>query len=171
MVVILVVVVVVVIVVGDSGGKVSVVLVVMMTVDRVLILDADKQGFLRSTTSLIQTIGRAARNSNGRVVMYADKESQAMTEAIEETMRRRKIQIAFNEKHGIDPTTIQKDIGEFELLSDNELDKLTSKKVSKEDKKNILADLRKEMEKASKDLNFEEAARLRDLIIEIESGK
>lgn len=140
-------------------------------VDRVLILDADKQGFLRSTTSLIQTIGRAARNSNGRVVMYADRESQAMEEAIEETMRRRKIQIAFNEKHGIDPTTIQKDIGEFELLSDNELDKLTSKKVTKEEKSNILSDLRREMEAASKELNFEEAARLRDLIIEIESGK
>lgn len=140
-------------------------------VDRVLILDADKQGFLRSTTSLIQTIGRAARNSNGRVVMYADRESQAMEEAIEETMRRRKIQIAFNEKHGIDPTTIQKDIGEFELLSDNELDKLTSKKVTKEEKSNILSDLRHEMEAASKELNFEEAARLRDLIIEIESGK
>lgn len=140
-------------------------------VDRVLILDADKQGFLRSTTSLVQTIGRAARNSNGRVVMYADKESQAMKEAIEETMRRRKIQIAFNEKHGIDPTTIEKEIGEFELLSDNELDSLTSKKINKEDKQNILNDLRKEMQKASKELNFEEAARLRDLIIEIESGK
>lgn len=140
-------------------------------VDRVLILDADKQGFLRSTTSLIQTIGRAARNSNGRVVMYADKESAAMKEAIEETMRRRQIQIAFNQKHGIDPTTIQKDIGEFELLSDNELDTLTNKKASKEEKKNILDDLRREMQKASKELNFEEAARLRDLIIELESGK
>lgn len=140
-------------------------------VDRVLILDADKQGFLRSTTSLVQTIGRAARNSNGRVVMYADKESQAMKEAIDETMRRRSIQIAFNEKHGTSPMTIQKEIGEFELLSDNELDKLTSKKVNKEDKQNILNDLRKEMQKASKELNFEEAARLRDLIIEIESGK
>lgn len=140
-------------------------------VDRVLILDADKQGFLRSTTSLIQTIGRAARNSNGRVVMYADKESPAMIEAIDETYRRRKIQMEFNAKHGIDPTTIQKDIGEFELLTDNELDKLTNKKVNKEDKKNILDDLRREMQKHSKELNFEEAARLRDLIIEIESGK
>ncbi len=140
-------------------------------VDRVLILDADKQGFLRSTTSLVQTIGRAARNSNGRVIMYADKESQAMQEAISETARRRAIQIAFNEEHGIDPTTIQKDIGEFELLSDSELDKLTSKKINKEDKKNIIDDLKREMQKASKDLNFEEAARLRDLIIEIESGK
>ncbi len=140
-------------------------------VDRVLILDADKQGFLRSTTSLIQTIGRAARNSNGRVVMYADKESPAMIEAIDETYRRRKIQMEFNDKHGIDPTTIKKDIGEFELLTDNELDKLTSKKVNKEDKKNILDDLRREMQKYSKELNFEEAARLRDLIIEIESGK
>ncbi len=140
-------------------------------VDRVLILDADKQGFLRSTTSLIQTIGRAARNSNGRVVMYADKESSAMIEAIDETYRRRKIQMEFNAKHGIDPTTIQKDIGEFELLTDNELDKLTNKKVNKEDKKNILDDLRREMQKHSKELNFEEAARLRDLIIEIESGK
>lgn len=140
-------------------------------VDRVLILDADKQGFLRSTTSLIQTIGRAARNSNGRVVMYADKESQGMKEAIEETMRRRKIQIDFNTKHGIDPTTIEKEIGEFELLSDNDLDKLTNKKVSKQEKQNVLEDLRREMKNASKELNFEEAARLRDLIIEIESGK
>lgn len=140
-------------------------------VDRVLILDADKQGFLRSTTALIQTIGRAARNSNGRVIMYADKESPAMKAAIDETNRRRTIQIAFNQEHGIDPTTIKKDIGEFELLSDNELDKLTSKKIKKEDKQNILNDLRSEMKKYSKDLNFEEAARLRDLIIEIESGK
>ncbi len=140
-------------------------------VDRVLILDADKQGFLRSTTSLIQTIGRAARNSNGRVIMYADSESQAMKAAIDETMRRRSVQLEFNQKHGIDPTTIEKEIGEFELLSDNELDVLTSKKVNKEDKKNIIADLKKEMKTASSDLNFEEAARLRDLIIELESGK
>lgn len=140
-------------------------------VDRVLILDADKQGFLRSTTSLIQTIGRAARNSNGRVVMYADKTSQAMEEAIDETARRRKIQMKFNEEHGIDPTTIQKDIGEFELLTDNELDTLTSKKVKKADKQNILNDLRSEMKKASSELNFEEAARLRDIIIELESEK
>ncbi len=140
-------------------------------VDRVLILDADKQGFLRSTTSLIQTIGRAARNSNGRVIMYADNESQAMKEAIEETARRRAIQIEFNKEHGIDPTTIEKEIGEFELLTDNDIDKLTNKKIRKEDKKNILDDLRREMQKHSKELNFEEAARIRDLIIEIESGK
>ncbi len=140
-------------------------------VDRVLILDADKQGFLRSTTSLIQTIGRAARNSNGRVIMYADNESQAMKEAIEETMRRRSIQIEFNKKHGIDPKTIEKDIGEFELLSDNNIDKLVNKKIKKEDKKNIINDLKAEMKKASNDLNFEEAARIRDLIIELESEK
>lgn len=140
-------------------------------VDRVLILDADKQGFLRSRTSLIQTIGRAARNSNGRVIMYADKESEAMKEAIAETMRRRNIQIEFNKKNNINPETIQKDIGEFDLLSENELDKLSNKKVNKEDKKLILNDLKREMERQSKELNFEEAARIRDLIIEIESGK
>lgn len=140
-------------------------------VDRILILDADKQGFLRSTTSLIQTIGRAARNSNGKVIMYADKESQAMKEAIAETARRRQIQIDFNTKHGIDPTTIQKDIGEFELLTDKELDTLTSKKIKKEDKQNIIDDLNREMKRQSSELNFEEAARIRDLIIEIERGK
>lgn len=140
-------------------------------VDRVLILDADKQGFLRSRTSLIQTIGRAARNSNGRVIMYADKESEAMKEAIAETMRRREIQMEFNKKNNINPETIQKDIGEFDLLSDNDLDKLSNKKIDKEDKKLILNDLKREMERQSKELNFEEAARIRDLIIEIESGK
>lgn len=140
-------------------------------VDRILILDADKQGFLRSTTALIQTIGRAARNKNGKVIMYADKESQAMQEAIAETARRRSIQIEFNLAHGIDPTSIQKDIGEFELLTDKELDNLASRKIKKEDKQNILDDLRREMQRHSKELNFEEAARIRDLIIEIESGR
>ncbi|ALX70329.1 excinuclease ABC subunit UvrB [Spiroplasma turonicum] len=143
-------------------------------VSLVCILDADKQGFLRNTRSLIQTIGRAARNSEGRVIFYADTISNAMKEAIEETERRRTIQIEYNIKHNITPKTISKKIvdidGEFNLK--DKLNKLSSgkSKQKKLEKENIIKDLRKKMLKAAKEENYEKAAELRDLIIEIEAS-
>lgn len=137
-------------------------------VNRVLILDADKQGFLRSETSLIQTIGRAARNSTGKVIMFANEISNAMQVAIEETKRRRDIQIAYNTKYNIEPTSIQKDIHEIDLLSESAIDTLTNNKSKKEEKQRIISDLKSEMNKASKNLDFEEAMRIRDIIFEIE---
>ena len=138
------------------------------------ILDADKEGFLRSETSLIQTIGRAARNSEGHVIMYADKITDSMRVAIEETKRRREIQQAYNAEHGITPTTIQKSVRE--LIS-------VSKKVAKEEmnfKKDpesmnrdeltkLIADIQKKMQKAAADLNFEAAAEYRDKMVELKS--
>lgn len=136
-------------------------------VTRVIILDADKQGFLRSSTALIQTIGRAARNSEGKVIMYADAMSNAMQEAIEETARRREIQMAYNEKHNINPQTIKKDVS-GDLIDDEVFESLSSKKAKKKEKKSVIDELRREMEKAAKDMNFEKAAELRDLIFELE---
>lgn len=136
-------------------------------VTRVIILDADKQGFLRSSTALIQTIGRAARNSKGKVIMYADAMSNAMQEAIEETARRREIQMAYNEKHNINPQTIKKDVS-GDLIDDEVFESLSSKKAKKKEKKSVIDELRREMEKAAKDMNFEKAAELRDLIFELE---
>lgn len=138
-------------------------------VTRVMILDADKQGFLRSSTSLIQTIGRAARNAKGKVIMYADGESDAMKEAIEETQRRRQIQKQYNEENNITPMTIQKDISDFELLSEDDMDTLSKKRVSKKEKATVLEDLKSQMNKYSKELEFEKAAKIRDLILELES--
>jgi excinuclease ABC subunit B len=144
----------------------------------VAILDADKEGFLRGETSLIQTIGRAARNVNGRVLMYADRETEAMRSAIAETDRRREIQLAYNREHGITPETVQKgisDIAEFlsmesrvtpdrrrrraragdgEVLSEAELEK-------------VIVELEEEMLAASEELRFEEAARIRDELKEL----
>ncbi len=136
-------------------------------VTRVIVLDADKQGFLRSSTALIQTIGRAARNSEGKVIMYADAMSNAMQEAIEETARRREIQMAYNEKHNINPQTIKKDVS-GDLIDDEVFESLSSKKVKKKEKKSVIDELKREMEKAAKDMNFEKAAELRDLIFELE---
>ncbi len=136
-------------------------------VTRVIILDADKQGFLRSSTALIQTIGRAARNSEGKVIMYADAMSNAMQEAIEETNRRREIQIAYNEKNNINPQTIKKDVSD-DLIDDEVFESLSSKNAKKKEKKSVVDELRNEMEKAAKNMNFEKAAELRDLIFELE---
>ncbi len=136
-------------------------------VTRVIILDADKQGFLRSSTALIQTIGRAARNSEGKVIMYADKESDAMKEAIEETYRRREIQMEFNKKHHIDPKTIIKDV-HGDLIDDEVFETLQDRKAKKKEKKSVIEELRKEMNRAAKDMNFEKAAELRDLLFELE---
>ena len=135
-------------------------------VSLVAILDADKEGFLRSEISLVQTIGRAARNAEGKVIMYADSETGSMKRAIAETNRRRKIQKAYNEKHGITPKTIVKDIrAPIEITSKKEAEKLEkSKKLTKEEKKKLIDKLTADMKRAAKDLDFETAALIRDRI-------
>ena len=143
-------------------------------VSLVAILDADKEGFLRSEKSLIQTIGRAARNANGRVIMYGDNITFSMSKAIEETNRRRNIQEEYNKAHGIVPKTIIKDIAE--AIHGKESKEETRKYLKKKnhsikDKEKLIVSLRKEMMDAAKNLNFERAAELRDIIIEIEAGK
>ena len=137
----------------------------------ICILDADKQGFLRSTRALVQTIGRAARNSEGRVIMYADKMSDAMTSAIEETSRRREIQDLYNKEHGIIPTTIKKGIRDsisVKLETSEETKSISE--LSKKEKLKIIGDLEKEMRNAAKKLDFERAAELRDIIIELRTS-
>jgi len=142
-------------------------------VSLVAILDADKEGFLRSETSLIQTIGRAARNAEGKVIMYADTITQSMARAINETNRRRKIQLEYNRKHGIVPQTITKavrDVIEATKVAEEPADYLPEKDISKMSKKELKAlveDLEKKMKEAAKNLEFEKAAELRDLIFEI----
>lgn len=138
----------------------------------VAILDADKEGFLRSETSLIQTIGRAARNSEGHVIMYADNMTDSMQNAIYETNRRRKIQQEYNEKHGITPTTIKKAVRDLIRISKDvpqvkeELDK-DMESMSEKELNKLISEYNKKMHKAAADLNFEEAAQLRDLIIDL----
>ena len=138
----------------------------MPEVELVAILDADKEGFLRAERSLIQTIGRAARNAEGTVIMYADTETGSMKRAIAETNRRRKIQQAYNEKHGITPKTIVKDIrAPIEITSKKEAEKLEkSKNLSKDEKKKLIDKLTSDMKRAAKDLDFETAAFIRDKI-------
>lgn len=145
-------------------------------VSLVTILDADKEGFLRSERSLIQTMGRAARNANGHVIMYADRMTDSMTKAIGETDRRRNIQIEYNEKHGITPKTIQKKIRDTIRASHNAeetssyMEKVTKgKKLTKDEKKILLLTLEKEMKDAAKALDFERAAELRDTILELKA--
>ena len=139
-------------------------------VSLIAIMDADKQGFLRSTRSLIQTIGRCARNSNGKVIMYADTISESMEEAIEETKRRRSIQEKYNQEHGIIPTTIIKEIREVISNVDEEINKTKkSKKLSRQEKDSMIYELEKEMKKAASDLDFERAMELRDAIFELQS--
>ena len=138
----------------------------------VAILDADKEGFLRSTTSLIQTIGRAARNSEGRVIMYADRITDSMKAAIDETYRRRQIQEAYHKEHNITPTTIKKAVRDLIAISkaaSEESKKLEKDPESMEDKEleKLAKDLDKAMKKAATELNFEEAARLRDRLLEV----
>lgn len=145
-------------------------------VSLVAILDADKEGFLRSTRSLVQTIGRAARNAEGKVIMYADKETDSMKQAIEETARRRSIQEAYNQEHGIVPKTIIKEIRDliaitkvaedgdtYQTLADYE-------DMSSEDREALILKLEKEMKDAAKALDFETAATLRDTILELKAG-
>lgn len=147
-------------------------------VSLICILDADKEGFLRSARSLIQTVGRAARNANGKVIMYADTMTDSMKEAIDETARRRKIQEEYNKKHNIIPTTIKKEIGE--VVGNDKLESLENvnaaitldnyQKLSKIEQKNIMEKLEKQMREAAKALQFEEAMTLRDIIFELKSG-
>jgi len=136
----------------------------------VAILDADKEGFLRSKTSLIQTMGRAARNSNGRVLLFAKKITDSMQYAIDETNRRRKIQDEYNKKHGITPTTTIRKLDEdlkMEEYDDTALKLEKMNKMPASERKKMLIELNKQMNKAAKDLNFEEAIRLRDEIDKI----
>lgn len=139
-------------------------------VSLIAIMDADKQGFLRSTRSLIQTIGRSARNSSGRVIMYADIISDSMNEAITETERRRNIQEKYNKEHGIIPKTIIKDIPE---VISNETEKKVEKesKLSKKEKLDLIDSLTKEMKSAASNLDFERAMELRDIIFDLENDK
>ena len=138
----------------------------------VAILDADKEGFLRSETSLIQTIGRAARNSEGHVVMYADTITQSMKAAIDETNRRRAAQQAYNEAHGITPTTIRKKVRDLIAISkdiakaEDQFEK-EPESMSREELQKVIKEVEKQMKKAAADLNFEAAAQLRDRMIEL----
>lgn len=136
-------------------------------VSLIAILDADKQGFLRSSRSLIQTIGRAARNANGMVIMYADTVSEAMSIAISETNRRRTIQNDYNEKHGIVPKTIIKEIRE--VISNNDNKDITSRKSKRENPKKTIEALEREMKEAAKMLDFERAMEIRDAIFELKA--
>ncbi len=141
-------------------------------VSLVAILDADKEGFLRSETSLIQTIGRAARNANGQVIMYADEVTRSMENAITETYRRREKQMKYNEENGIVPETIKKDVREILEISskDNVQEKIAKKRLSQNDKNQIIERLTKEMRAAAKLLEFEHAAYLRDQIEKIKNS-
>jgi excinuclease ABC subunit B len=141
----------------------------------VAILDADKEGFLRSETSLIQTIGRAARNAEGHVIMYADKITDSMDAAIRETNRRREIQQAYNEAHGITPQTIRKEVRELIRISKEvakeevRLEK-DPESMGREELSKVIAEVQKKMQKAAADLNFEAAAELRDRMIELKKA-
>ena len=148
----------------------------MPEVSLIAILDADKEGFLRSDTSLIQIIGRAARNAHGHVIMYADRITDSMKRAIDETARRREIQQAYNKAHGITPKTIVKPIkpliettlvaesgGKYEV-------KPGKKKLTKKDRENLIKTLTREMQQASRALEFERAAELRDMILELDGS-
>ncbi len=140
----------------------------------VAILDADKEGFLRSATSLIQTIGRAARNAKGRVIMYADDRTDSMNVAITETNRRRKIQQAYNEEHGITPQTIQKAVRDLISISktiakeERRFEK-DPESMSKEELQKLVKEVEKQMKRAAADLNFEAAAELRDRMVELKT--
>lgn len=147
-------------------------------VSLIAILDADKEGFLRSERPLIQTIGRASRNKNGHVLMYADKITPAMKVAIDETKRRRKIQIKFNKDHHITPTTIQKPIRDVisavKTVDHKKNEKIEEKNLdfdnmTKKEQKELISQLTTQMEKAAKDLDFEQAAKLRDTVLELKA--
>ncbi len=141
----------------------------------VAILDADKEGFLRSETSLIQTIGRAARNAEGRVIMYADRITGSMERALGETNRRRAKQIAYNEEHGITPATVKKNVEDVLAglyKGDVDMSRVTAKidkPLAGANLQAVLDGLRTDMRKAAENLEFEEAARLRDEVKRLEA--
>jgi len=135
----------------------------------IAIMDADKQGFLRSDRSLIQTIGRAARNEHGHIIMYADTISEAMKVAINETNRRRELQMKYNEEHGIIPKTIIKDIRE--LISNEVKDEDSSEKLSNKELNDMINTIEREMKEAARNLDFERAMQLRDILFEMKANK
>ena len=140
-------------------------------VSLVAILDADKEGFLRSETSLIQTIGRAARNAHGEVIMYADEITGSMERALRETERRRNLQLAYNEAHGIVPQTIVKDVREvLEISTKEKTEKKVTKKMNRQEREALIAELTTQMKEAARLLEFEHAAFLRDKIKELQKG-
>ena len=139
-------------------------------VSLIAIMDADKQGFLRSTRSLIQTIGRAARNAEGKVIMYADTISDSMKEAITETERRREIQMKYNEEHGIVPKTIIKEIRDV-ISNNQELEEKEPEKMSKKEKIDLMIKVENEMKEAAKNLDFERAMELRDILFDLKENK
>lgn len=144
-------------------------------VSMVAILDADKEGFLRSARSLIQTIGRAARNENGRVIMYADRITDSMKQAIDETDRRRQIQEEYNEEHGITPKTIKKEVRDLIRIStvvddeEKDLSEEVIKQLSREERRQLIETMELEMKEAAKELDFEKAAQLRDVVMELKT--
>ena len=148
----------------------------MPEVSLVAILDADKEGFLRSDTSLIQTIGRAARNAEGRVIMYADRITDSMKRAIGETERRREVQNAYNKKHNITPQSIKKrvkDLIETTKVAEKNEAYQTEKsrlKLNETERQELIVTLEKEMREASRNLEFERAAKLRDMIVELKGS-
>ena len=137
-------------------------------VSLIAILDADKEGFLRSARSLIQTIGRCARNASGHVIMYADKITDSMQEAISETARRRGIQEKYNAEHGIIPQTINKEIRDVISNVDTNKSKKT-KKLSKKDQALLMENIEEQMREAAKNLDFERAMELRDILFEMKT--
>ena len=142
----------------------------------VVILDADKEGFLRSATSLIQTIGRAARNAEGRVIMYADTVTDSMRAALEETSRRREIQMKYNEEHGITPQTIKKAVRDLisiskEIAREEMQVEKDPESMSRKELEKLIAEVQKKMQRAAADLNFEAAAELRDKMVELKKKR
>ena len=142
-------------------------------VSLVAILDADKEGFLRNERGLIQTIGRAARNSEGHVIMYADTMTQSMQKAIDETARRRQIQMAYNEEHGIVPQTIKKEIRDLisvtKVVAQEEDKEVDINSLNKQERKELVKKLEKQMQEAVEVLDFELAAQIRDMMLEVKA--
>ncbi|WP_193438312.1 UvrB/UvrC motif-containing protein, partial [Streptococcus suis] len=134
-------------------------------------LDADKEGFLRNERGLIQTIGRAARNSEGHVIMYADKVTESMRKAMEETARRRQIQMAYNEEHGIIPQTIKKEIRDLisvtKAVTQDKEEVVDFNALNKDERKAMIKKLEGQMQEAAEVLDFELAAQIRDMVIEL----